>query len=99
VLRFGIDGKALEKLAYIAESFIYRIAAALCEDGLEVAFEEATGVSEVLFGVGFGGGDALKRFAKDPDNPLLFWERGDFANLRIDLIAIDARFYAFCQTG
>ena len=51
--------------------------AALGEDGLEVAFEEGAGVLEVLFGVGFGGGDALKRFVEDADDPLLFGERGD----------------------
>ena len=44
--------------------------------GLEVAFEEGAGVLEVLFGVGFGGGDALKRFVEDADDPLLFGERG-----------------------
>ena len=49
--------------------------AALGEDGLEVAFEEGAGVLEVLFGVGFGGGDALKRFVEDADDPLLFGER------------------------
>src|ERR1035437_1009587 len=46
------------------------------EDGLEVAFEEGAGVLEVLLGVGFGGGDALKRFVEDADDPLLFGERG-----------------------
>ena len=51
--------------------------AALGEDGLEVAFEEGAGVLEVLFGVGFGGGDAVKRFVEDADDPLLFGERGD----------------------
>ena len=49
--------------------------AALGEDGLQVAFEEGAGVLEVLFGVGFGGGDALKRFVEDADDPLLFGER------------------------
>src|SRR2546430_8189084 len=38
---------------------------ALGEDGLELAFEEGAGVLEVLFGVGFGGGDARKRFVED----------------------------------
>ena len=50
--------------------------AALGEDGLEVAFEEGAGVLEVLFGVGFGLGDALKRFVENADDPLLFGERG-----------------------
>ena len=49
--------------------------ASLGKDGLEVAFEEGAGVLEVLFGVGFGGGDALKRFVKDADDPLLLGER------------------------
>jgi len=39
---------------------------------MEVAFEEGAGVLEVLFGVGFGGGEALKRFVQQADDPLLF---------------------------
>jgi hypothetical protein len=31
---------------------------------LEVAFEEGADVLEVLFGVGFRGGEALKRFVQ-----------------------------------
>ena len=46
----------------------------LCEDGLEVAFEEGTGVLVVLFGVGLGGGDARKGVVEDADDPLLFRE-------------------------
>ena len=42
---------------------------------MEVAFEQSAGVLEVLFGVGFGGGDAVKRFVEDADNPPLFGER------------------------
>ncbi len=42
--------------------------AGLGEDGLEVAFKEGAGVLEVLFGVGFGGGDAFKRFVEDADD-------------------------------
>ena len=48
---------------------------------LQVAFEQGAGVLEVLFGVGFGGGDAVKRFVEDADDPLLFGERRE-ANLR-----------------
>ena len=65
----------------IAQTLVKRLLhpplAALGEDGLEVAFEEGAGVLEVLFGVGFGGGDALKRFVEDADDPLLFGERGN----------------------
>ena len=46
-------------------------------DGLEVAFEEGAGVLEILFGVGFGGGEARKRFVQQADDPLLFGQRGD----------------------
>ena len=59
------------------ERLLHPLLAALGEDGLEVAFEEGAGVLEVLFGVGFGGGDALKRFVEDADDPLLFGERRD----------------------
>ena len=45
--------------------------ASACEDRFEVAFEEGAGVLEVLFGVGFGGGDARKRFVEDADHPPL----------------------------
>jgi hypothetical protein len=43
---------------------------------LEVAFEEGAGIFEVLFGVGFGSDDTLKRFIEEADDPLLFGERG-----------------------
>lgn len=49
----------------------------LGEDGLEVAFEEGAGVLEVLFCVGFRGGDALKRSVQDTDDPPLLWKRGN----------------------
>ena len=58
------------------EAFVDPPLAALGEDGLEVAFEEGAGVLEVLFGVGFGGGEARKRFVQQADDPLLFGERG-----------------------
>src|ERR1017187_9649548 len=48
---------------------------ALRKDGLQVAFKHSPGVLEVLFGVGFGGGDAVKRFVEDADDALLFGER------------------------
>ena len=40
-----------------------------------MAIEEGAGVLEVLFGVGFGGGDTVKRFVEDADDPPLFGER------------------------
>ncbi len=45
-------------VADFAQRLLHPPLAALGEDGLEVAFEEGAGVLEVLFGVGFGGGDA-----------------------------------------
>ena len=68
-----------------AERRLHPPLAALGEDGLEVAFEEGAGVLEVLFGVGFGGGDALKRFVEDADDPLLFGERGKW-NLELSTV-------------
>ena len=44
---------------------------------MEVAVEEGAGVDEVLFGVGFGGGKALKRCVEDADDPLLLGEGGE----------------------
>jgi hypothetical protein len=51
---------------------------ALGEDGLQVAFKEGASVLEVLLGVGFDGGDSLKRFVEDADDPLLFGEWRDW---------------------
>jgi hypothetical protein len=60
--------------------------AALREDGLQVALEKSTGVLEILFGGCFGGGDAVKGFVEDADDPPLFpysyWV-GDFERLEI----------------
>ena len=55
-----------------------------------MALEEGAGVLEVLFGVGFGGGEALKRFVQQPDDPLLFGQRGD-GNLLCSHVAIRDR--------
>src|SRR5260221_13875498 len=60
-----------------AYTLLHPALTALREDGLEVAFEEGAGVLEVLFGVGFGGGDALKRLVEEADDSLLFGERRD----------------------
>ena len=64
-------------VADFSERLLHPPLASLGEDGLEVAFEEGAGVLEVLFGVGFGGGEALKRFVQQADDPLLFGQRGD----------------------
>ena len=55
-----------------------------------MAFEEGAGVLEVLFGVGvgFGGGDALKRFVEDADDPPLLGERGDGDRNRVERLLI-----------
>jgi hypothetical protein len=43
---------------------------------LKVILKSCTGVLEVPFGVGFGGGEARKRFVEQGDNSLLFGEWG-----------------------
>ena len=58
-----------------------------------MALEDGTGVLEVLFGVGFGGGDTLKRLVQNADNPPLFGERGD-ANLEQTLSLNARKFYS-----
>jgi hypothetical protein len=40
-----------------------------------MTFKKITGFLEVLFGVGFGGGDAGKSFVEDADDSPLFGER------------------------
>ena len=67
--------RSIEHFCNIANLSLPDLSPALGEDGLEVAFKEGAGVLEVLFGVGFGGGDAVKRFVEDADDPLLFGER------------------------
>src|SRR5712692_6229438 len=52
----------------------------LRKDAMQVAFEEGAGVLEVFFGVGFGGGDAVKGFVEDADDALLFVKRRIFDN-------------------
>lgn len=64
----GLDGEHLLKRC------LHPSLTSLGEDRLEVAFEESAGVVEILFGVGFGAGEALKRFVEDADDPLLFDE-------------------------
>jgi len=51
--------------AHIAQLLRYPSLTALSEDGLQVAFEQDAGVLQVLFGIGLGGGDAVKRFVEN----------------------------------
>jgi hypothetical protein len=52
---------------------------AVGEDRLEMTCEDSAGVLDVPFGIGPGGGDALKRFVENADDPQLFgkWRRWD----------------------
>ena len=52
---------------------------------VQVALEQRAGVLEVLFGVGFGGGDGLEGFVEDGDDALLFGERARKSDLDIFL--------------
>ncbi len=63
-------------ITYGSERLLYPPLTTLGEDGLEVAFEEGAGVLEVFFGVGAGGGDAVKGFVEDGDDALLLGKRG-----------------------
>jgi len=58
----------------LVKSFVYPTLAALGEDGLQVAFKQGAGVLQVLYGVGFGDGDAVKRCVENADDALLFGE-------------------------
>ena len=42
---------------------------------MEMTFEDGASVLAVLFGVGLGGVEALKRFVQQVDDPLLFGKR------------------------
>lgn len=66
-----------DSLADFAEVIFHPSVAPLRENFVKVAFKQRAGVLEILFGVRFGGGDALKRFVQNADDPLLLGERGD----------------------
>ncbi len=61
---------------YILQSLLLPPLPPLTEHGLKVILKSCTGVLEVPFGVGFGGGEARKRFVEQGDNSLLFGEWG-----------------------
>jgi hypothetical protein len=44
---------------------------------LKVTLKDRASVLEVLFGVGFGGGEARKHFVEQGDDSLLFGEWGN----------------------
>ncbi len=54
----------------------------LRENRLQVAFKQGAGVLEVLFGVGFGGGDTVKGFVEEGDDAVLFGKRCRIAYLQ-----------------
>jgi len=55
---------------------------------LEVAFEEGSGVLEVGFGVGFGGGEARKCFVQDGDDAPLLGEGGKWNQELLEFIEL-----------
>src|SRR3974390_3218996 len=67
----GRQEVATSNLKAISYRFLNPIPSAAGEDRLQMAFEEGAGVLEVLFCVGFGGGDARKRLVEDADDPPL----------------------------
>src|ERR1035437_1715697 len=66
------------KCELIAYRCFYPPHTPLRENGLQVAFKQGAGVLEVLFGVGFGGGDAVEGFVEEGDDAVLFgeWRNG-----------------------
>ena len=44
---------------------------------MQVAFKQSAGVLAILFGLGFRGGDAVKRFVEDTNDSVLFGKRRD----------------------
>ncbi len=68
----------------------------LRKNELQMAFKQGPRILQILFGVGFGGGDALKRFVKDADDAVLFGKRGD-RNLGIS--QLDLRNTSLCVSG
>ncbi len=74
MLGFGIDAQALKQLAHIPKRLLDPPLTPLTEDGLKMTLKERAGVLEVLFGVGFGSGEARKRFVEQGDDSLLLGE-------------------------
>jgi hypothetical protein len=60
----------------VLEWLFHPTLSALLEDQLEIAFKKSAGVLEVLFGVGFGDGEARKRFVEQGYDSLLLGEWG-----------------------
>jgi hypothetical protein len=61
----------------------------LRENRLQVAFKQGAGVLEVLFGVGFRGGDAVEGFVEDGDDAMLFKERGDAHEFIVNKVPVE----------
>ena len=78
-----------DAFTHAAQPLLHPSLTALGEDGLQMAFKQSTGVLEVLFGVGFGDGDAVKRFVEDANDALLFGERWMADMKRLDLGEVD----------
>lgn len=66
--------------AHIAESLFFPVVPALSQDRFKMTLKNRTGTLEIPLGVGFGGGEARKRFVEQGDDSLLFgeWGEGEF---------------------
>jgi len=84
--------------AYLTEFLIHPPFTPLSEDGLEMAFEEGAGVLEVLFGVGFGGGDAVEGFVEDGDDARM-GEAGRRAGMRLPDMDTNMSLTALARPG
>src|SRR5205823_330955 len=78
--------------------FLHPSLPALGEDRLEVAFEESARVVQIFFGVGFGGGEAGKRFVEDAYDALLFTKRRNWNGERAKFGGIEATLCAARRT-
>ena len=61
-----------------------------------MTLKDRAGVLEVLFGAGFGGGEARKRVVEQGDDSLLFGERGECKCPTQNLLSRDSR---NCSSG
>jgi len=69
------NGLWLIHLTHFAKSYLNPPLPSLTEHGLKMALKERAGVLDVPLGVGFGGGEARKRFVEQGDDSLLLGER------------------------
>eukprot|EP01030_Chromulinospumella_sphaerica_P002687 gene2688-2629_t len=73
------------------QSDYFAILLSVDNDGVEMTVEKLAGVLEILFGVGFGGGDVGKGFVEEADDAALLCHAARVFNSDLrDVLLVDA---------